>query len=211
MIVKQAIPCQAFDVNQPLSASEAALFKGAGFDACIRYIPRTIALIKGNLTIPERDIILNAGLSLMVVQHVSPDNWEPTAALGKSYGSYAATYAEMIGLPEGIAIWLDLEMVSRSSTSADIIAYCDAWFDQIMAAGFQPGIYAGYQTCLTDQQLYDLPFLHYWRGYNCNHDIKPRGWQILQHTQKSLNGIYYDPNTIQADLLGDLPIWVSPS
>jgi len=211
MIVKQATASQGFDVNQPLTPGQAAEFKSAGMEFCIRYIPRTIALIKGNLTIPERDIILNAGLSLMVVQHVAMPGWFPTAELGTQYGSYAATYAEVIGLPKGMNIWVDLETPSIGATEENIIAYANAWYDSVLSAGYIPGIYCGFGIPLSPKQLHDdLKYSHYWRAYN-GPDVATRGYCIVQHTAKSLNGIDYDPNTVAPDLLGDLPMWLSPS
>ncbi len=211
MVVKQGIPCSGFDVNQPLSASQAAAFKAAGMDLCIRYIPRTVQLIKGNLTMPELNILLDAGLSLMAVQHTPLPGWMPTAELGSQYGSYAATYAEIIGLPKGVNIWLDLEEVSTSATAHQVIDYCTQWFAAVNGAGYVSGLYVGYQTGLRDQELWDLPVKSYWKAYNCDQSIPKRGWQIIQHTQKSLNAITYDPNTIQADNLGSLPMVVSSS
>lgn len=210
-IVKKAVPCNAFDVNQTISATEAIAFKNAGYECCIRYLPRTSALTEGNLTGVEIEAILAGDLNLMAVQHVAEPGWIPTGELGAEYGEYAAKYANQIGLPRGINMWLDLEEVHASSTSQDIIDYCHAWFNSIEEEGWIPGIYIGWQVGLSDRQLYDLPFQHYWKSYNCDQSIPTRSWQIVQHTQNSLNGIAFDPNTIQKDNLGDLPIWLSPS
>lgn len=208
MTIKTIGPCQAFDVNQPISGAQAAEFKAAGFDACIRYIPRLPSLAKNNLTAPEMAAILGAGLSLSVVQHVSPDNWLPTAALGESYGQFAATYSEQIGYPKGAMIWLDLEMVSPQAKVQDIEDYCHLWFGHVGSFGYVPGLYVGWQTGLTPDRLYSLPYVHYWKGYNADIPIPTRGYQIVQSTQKTLNGITYDPNVIEKDLLGDLPVFV---
>jgi hypothetical protein len=207
--VKQATAGAGFDVNQPLSGAQAAAFKAAGMDFCIRYLPRTPALISGNLTAKEIEIILTAGLSLMAVQHVAMPGWEPNAALGLEYGSYAAQYAKEISLAPGINLWLDLEGVGRRVKAEDVIAYCQAWYTAVSASGYVPGLYVGWNVVLSDQQLYDLPFAHYWKAYNCDQSIPTEGWQILQHPQLRMSGIEYDPDTIQADELGDLPVWVS--
>lgn len=211
MVVKQAIPGQYFDCNTPLNAAEAKTFVDAGMLGVGRYVPRTPANIPGNLTNAEIDVLLDAGLSVFAVQHVSPDNWLATAALGLSYGAYAATYAKLIGLPALVSLFLDLEMVSPTSVASDIIAYCKAWFNEVSAAGYTPGIYVGWQSGLSDQELYDLPFISYWAGYNCDQSIPERGWQIRQHTAKVLNGISYDPNTVTADNKGSLPMFLFPS
>ena len=200
----------AFDVNQPLTGAQAAEFKAAGFGAVIRYIPRTSALTKGNLTAPEIAAIIGAGLSLSVVQHVSPDNWQPNEELGANYGGYASAYCNHIGLPEGVNVWLDLEMVNPASQPQDIIDYCTEWYDWVHGGGYEPGLYVGWQTGLSPAQLYDLPFKSYWKGYNADVPIPKRGYQIIQSTQKTLNGITYDPNVVKKDLLGDSPIFLCP-
>lgn len=212
MIVKPVIAgLLGFDVNMPLSASEAIAFKSTGYDFCIRYLPRTSALTKGNLTVTEIESILSAGLSLGAVQHVPEPGWNPTAALGTQYGQYAGLYSAEIGLPAGINIWLDLEEVAHTATAQDVIDYCQAWYAAVKAAGYVPGIYIGWNVILTPAQLYkNLSFKHYWRAYNGG-AVATRGFQIIQETQKRLNGIYFDPNISQADNLGDTAIFVSPS
>lgn len=209
MKVKPAIPGLGFDVNQPLSGAQAAAFKAAGHTFCIRYIPRTPALVKGNLTAIEIAAILGAGLALMAVQHVPQPGWEPSAALGTSYGEYAAQYAASIaGLPKRMNLWMDLEEVSKGATAQEVSEYCHAWAAAVEVDGYVPGIYVGWNVKLTDQQLYLLPFKHYWRAYNCDQSIPGRGYQIVQKPQQTLDGITFDPNQLQADSLGDVPMWL---
>jgi hypothetical protein len=200
-----------FDVNQILSASEAQDFKNAGYAFCIRYIPRFDGSSAGPLTYDEATDILNAGLTLMAVQHVANPGWAPTAALGTQYGSYAATYcSDTVGLPPGVNVWLDLEEVATTSAAADVIAYCQAWYTAVNAAGYIPGIYIGYGVVLDGSQLYnDLSFQHYWRAYNDDTIVATRGFQVVQTTEKTLNGVTFDPNTTQADNLGGTPLWLA--
>jgi hypothetical protein len=201
---------QGFDVNSFVTAERAQQFKSAGYAFCIRYVPRTAALAAGNLTNAEALNILNAGLALMVVQHVANPGWMPTAALGTAYGSYAATYAsQVVGLPTGINIWCDLEEVAPGSTAADVIAYCQAWYAAVNAAGYVPGIYVGYGVVLTPQQLYaNLSFKHYWRAYN-GPQVATRGYQLIQKTQVTVGGVDIDPDVTQHDALGGTAIWLA--
>lgn len=200
----------AFDVNQPLSGAQAAEFVKHGFTACIRYIPRTASLLAGNITTDEANAIIGAGLSLGFVQHVALPGWQPTAALGTSYGDFAATYAKGIGVPEGVHIFLDLEEVASGSTTDDVISYCKAWYNEVKNGGYIPAIYCGWNIKLSaDQLYYKLPFALYWAAYNFDEGVSVRGCAIRQKTQQTLNGITYDPNEIQADQLGGLPIFLS--
>jgi hypothetical protein len=203
-------PGFGFDVNQPLSGAQAEAFKAAGMDFCIRYLPRTPALIKGNLTALEVDVILTAGLNLGCVQHVPLPGWIPSAALGAQYGQYAAVYALSIGIPFGALLWADLEEIAAGTTTEEVIAYCTAWFNSVQSAGYVPGLYCGWNIVLTAKQLYEnLPFKHYWKAYNYDNGVATRGFQLIQEPQKTLNGITYDPNWSQADLLGDTALWVT--
>jgi hypothetical protein len=199
-----------FDVNQVLSASQAQGLKDAGYDFCIRYIPRFEGSSKGPLTNSEATDILNAGLALMAVQHVANPGWAPTADLGTSYGGYAASWcSNEVGLPPGVNVWLDLEGVADDTSADDVIAYCQAWYTVVSAAGYVPGIYIGYGAGLDGNQLYDLSFQHYWRAYNDDTIVATRGFQVVQTTEKAVNGITIDPNTTQEDHLGGTPLWLS--
>lgn len=213
MIVKNADPgLLGFDVNQPVSPIIAAAMKTAGYSFCIRYIPRTPALASGNLTAPEIQNILGAGLSLMAVQHCPLPGWHSSADLGKSYGEYAASYAQSIGLPAGMNIWLDLEEVAAGTPVSDTINYCNQWWQSLTDAGYSPGLYVGYNPGINSDQLYkSLKFKKYWKAYNYDNGVSVRGFCMLQQTQKTLNGITFDPNKTQKDNLGDSVIWLSPS
>jgi hypothetical protein len=209
-IQKAAPGLLGFDVNSPLTASEALSFKNAGYSFCIRYIPRTAALIQGNLTSTEALGILNAGLALMPVQHVALPGWKPNTNLGTIYGNYAATYAsQVVGLPPGLNVWCDLEGVAAGTSTNDVIAYCQAWYYAVHIAGYIPGIYVGYDTMLSPEQLYDdISFQHYWRAYN-GPQVATRGFQLIQKTEVTLNGITVDPDLTQNDDLGDSALWLS--
>lgn len=210
-IVKPAQPGNAFDVNSTLTVKQALGFKEEGYLTCLRYIPRTAELAPGNLTGVEMAGILNAGLSLGVVQHCPLPNWSPNAGLGQQYGAYGAAYCQQIGLPKGVTVWLDLEGVAEGTSSQAILDYCIQWYHWVRDGGYQPGIYCGWNTGLTNDELYGLPFENYWAAYNTDNKIPNRGYQMVQYTEKILNGIGFDPDVIQADLKGGLPFVVSNS
>jgi hypothetical protein len=212
---------RGFDIDQVLTVAQAEAFKNAGYDFCIRYVPRTAALAastKTNLTHTEGLAILNAGLALMVVQHTREEGWSPDSALGTADGSYAVTYASQVaGLPQGVNIWCDLEVVAAHTDAADVIGYCQAWYNAVNAGGYLPGLYVGYGIVLTAEQLYSaLSFKHYWSAYNAEIGIAHRGYQLIQHDALKLSTVTpdtphntFDPNTIQTDQLGGTPIWLS--
>jgi hypothetical protein len=210
MIIKKAAAGLCFDVDQPLSQPEADEFFKAGYLACGRYLPRTPALIKGNLTPLEIQVLLTAGLSIFAVQHAPEPGWVPSAAIGTLYGGYGAGYAKAIGLPPGMILWDDLEMAADGTPAWAVIDYCNAWYASVNAAGYVPGLYVGYGAVLSPEALYlKLAFKHYWKAYN-GPEVAIRGFQMVQQTQQSLNGITFDPNRSQVDELGDSAIWLSP-
>ena len=209
-IMKAPGGLKGFDVNSILSSSQAQSFKNAGYSFCIRYLPRAANLIQGNLTNGEAQVILNAGLALMAVQHVALPGWKPSTNLGTIYGNYAATYAsQVVQLPQGLNIWCDLEGIAPETDAKDVIAYCQAWYYAVHIAGYVPGIYVGYDPILSADQLYDdLSFQHYWRAYN-GPQVATRGFQLLQQTEKTLDGVTFDPDVTQDDNMGDSALWLS--
>lgn len=210
MTIKQGTAgSKGFDCNTPLTAIKAQGFRAAGMDFVIRYLPRTPALIPGNLTTQEMEIILAAGLDLGLVQHCPLPGWTPSAALGASYGQFASTYAKGIGVPAGAIIWCDLEEVAAGTPPEAVIEYYKSWFTSVEIGGYVGALYVGYNPGLNAQQLYSLPCKAYWRAYNYDDGLAIRGFCLLQEPAQTLAGIQYDPNQCVADKLGGLPIWVS--
>lgn len=193
-----------FDVNRRVSASGASALRAAGYAFAVRYLPR-VTQGRNDLTIEETSDLLSAGLALMPVQHVESEAaWNPTAAKGTLYGQTAVTSARACGFLAGCTIWLDLEGVAASVPQADVQAYCRAWCAEVIAAGFEPGVYVGWHCGLTPKQLYALPFKKYWAAYNLNADEYPAVRGICMK-QRLLSGSDIDGDVIQADKLGGLP------
>lgn len=214
MVVRQATAgMKGADINSVLSADQCAALKEAGLSFVMRYAPRKLDNFLYNLTNAEQGRILAARLGLAVVQHVSPDNWTPTADLGKQYGEYMANYClKTIQLVKGVGAWLDLEMVKPGTPIADTIGYATEWWSAVNAAGYNPGLYCGYQPGLSSDELYrNLPFQFYWRSYNYDDGVTTRGYCLVQHPQQTIAGLQVDPDTVQADNLGGLPMFLYPS
>jgi hypothetical protein len=203
---------RGFDANTPISTTTAKLFRAAGYNFAVRYVRRTTHH-DYDLTEAEAERILAAGLGLMIVQHVAPDGWHPTAELGRTYGETAALEARAVGYPTGGIIWCDLEGVARGTPAADVIGFCNFWFAAVREAGYDPGLYVGYAAGLTAEQLYHaLAFRRYWSAYNLDRDLYPavRGVQMRQgpYPRGGLAGIpfEFDTNVILSDAMGDRPL-----
>src|SRR3989338_7287703 len=114
-----------FDTNTVVSAALARQFYADNYRFCVRYVARTEQSKASNdLSYQEAKDILSAGLALMVVQHVQGWSWTPTGALGTEYGANAALFAQEIGVPKGVNLWLNLEGVKSGVTANTVADYC---------------------------------------------------------------------------------------
>ena len=208
---------KGFDVDAPLSALTARAFRDRGYHFCVRYVGRTTMAPGRDLTADEARTILDAGLALMIVQHVLAAGWLPAEALGAEYGLNAARFTAQLGVPDGVNVWCDLEGVHPDAAAADVIAFANAWHAAVENAGYAPGLYVGDSPGLTAKQLYrDLAFRHYWGAYNVNADQEPirRGWQLKQRvgTAGSVVGVStetYDDDVTRTDKLGGRALWLT--
>lgn len=197
-----------FDANTPIRAALAAQFVQQGFKFCIRYLSRTTQG-PNDLSVDEAGEILDSGMALMPVQHVRKAGWTPTSSTGTQDGQAAAQNATTIGFPPGTNVWCDLEGVAPGTNPQDVIDYANSWFDQVAAAGFLPGIYVGAGTLLTEQQLSNLKFEHYWRSQS-NVPNTHRGYQLIQlYPETTVNGIGIDFNITQKNYRGGQTKWLA--
>lgn len=202
-----------FDCNTVLNGTRAQLLRQAGFAFCIRYVSRHQGGQPGDLTKTEAEDILGSGLALMAVQHVEPEGWTPTEPLGRTYGRSAAFNAMQAGLIDGINLWLDLEGVNHTTSSEDVIAYCNAWFGEVAAGGLTPGIYVGANSNLSGDQLYwRLKTKHYWKSGSNVPPIPHRGYQMTQYIASgdAVAGVGIDRNVTHTDGFGDTVLWHAP-
>jgi hypothetical protein len=195
-----------FDANSVLSAAHCSAARAQGFTFAVRYLSRRSPQAEGDLGQAEAERILASGLGLMVTQLVAPEGWTPNQALGTSYGAAAAANASAIGLIPGLNVWLDLEGVDMATPAEDVIAYCNAWADEVRTAGFVPGLYVGSAAVLSGDQLYwRIKVRHYWHSGSVVPDIPHRGYQLFQRIapNDAPFGIPIDRNVAKPDAFGD--------
>ncbi|MEH2200269.1 DUF1906 domain-containing protein [Nostoc sp.] len=179
-----------FDVNHPISLDQAKQAFQSGFSFCIRYVPRLELSVNpvgsnDDITFEEANHILDSGLALFLVQHVSNNNWVATSPKGMRYGKNAAVYAANCGFPPGMNIFLDLEEVNSASPPNDIQGFCNEWFDAVIDFGYLPGVYVGSKNGLNADQLFSgTKFEHYWHAASQTDPPTPRpgdrGYQLFQ-------------------------------
>jgi glycoside hydrolase-like protein len=150
----------------------------------------------------ERDGILNAGLTLLLVQHVNYPGWYASALNGAAHGKAAANHAAWIEYPKGAHIAVDLEGVSSQDTPKQVAEYINAWCRAVLAAGYKPVVYVGYSCGLTPEQLWELPLVdRYWSDFGTR-EVANRGFCMVQKPEEQLAGIKIDPDQAMADKLG---------
>ena len=210
---------KGFDCNTKFTAITASQL-ATEYTFCLRYLSRHATEPHYDLDAAEVDLIMDAGLALMPVQHVAPDQhgkgsgWNPSQALGATYGERAAKHARDAGILPGTNVWLDLENVHLPVSPQLVAAYCTAWYKEVAAAGFIPGIYIGFNCGLNSSQLfYSLPFKHYWAASASSRFIKvyKRGYQMIQNRhdfKDPASGVMIDSNITQNDNFGDSVIWM---
>jgi hypothetical protein len=151
--------------------------------------------------------ILSAGLALGALQHAASSGWYPTQELGEEYGRNAAQNAQSVGLPQGVNIWLDLEGVSSSASAGDVSSYCNAWFSQVSAAKYVPGLYVGAGCILDADQLEALNVEYFWKSAS-SVPYPSNGYCMVQSIDSSyvVDGVAYDRDVVQKDNLGHTPV-----
>jgi hypothetical protein len=209
---------RGFDTDEKITTDTASAFFEHGYRFAVRYVRRAKPHAH-DLDAAEGELLLEAGLGLMAVQHVeSEKSWTPTAEKGEANGATAADEADKIGIPSGITLWCDLEGVAVGTPAQQVIDYCNRWHSEVARRGFVPGLYVGWHAGLNATQLYrSLRFTHYWAAYNLNSDEAPsvRGVQMKQSSSKPADrppGVELDFQTdkVRTDALGGRPALVAP-
>lgn len=195
-----------FDTNTPLSGQMARAIAAEGWNGhrlefCIRYVffgPP----VHGDLTELETSAILDARLTLMVVQHCRNPGWTATGQLGDSDGAWAVRNAAAAGYEpgKGLALACDLEGVANSG--ADVAEHVTRWAERVTNGGYQPVLYVGYQCGLTAQELYALHPVHrYWSDAGPR-DVAVRGFCCKQGPEVTIAGVRVDVDHAGPDALG---------
>src|SRR5438270_490964 len=95
---------RGFDTATPLSAMTCKALAVAGIKFAIRYVSFREPKSR-DLSAPEVETILEAGLALMVVQHVRNPGWTPSGAMGTADGQRAVANTSAVGVLTGVCVW----------------------------------------------------------------------------------------------------------
>jgi hypothetical protein len=199
-----------FDTASPLTAAICQSMVTLGYEFAIRYVSHAQPEAR-DLSPAEVSTILTSGLALMAVAHPPLPGWAAVGVMGTEHATWAVNNLSALGIvPPGMTVWCDLEGVLPGTAASDIIAYVNAWTSIIKAAGYQPGLYVGYDNFLSGSQLYtDLFLTRYWKSASNVTSPAVRGFCMQQTIPaQPVAGISIDRNIIYRDRLQGLPTWL---
>lgn len=205
MIVKPAsFPMLGFDCVTQMTPALARGLYDNGMRFAVRYL--------GSLTVAERDDILGAGLALSCVTYSRAPGWMPTPGMGTADGARDVSNLHAAGIPQGATAWIDLEGVDPSATVDDVATWVTERGACLRAAGYDVGLYVGYQQPLNGAQLYALPNVdRYWRSLSQGVPEPSCGWSMLQLYKTTLiAGVQVDVDVVEYDHRDRLPLFVTP-
>ena len=205
-IVQRATPCLAVDTAAKLDGATIQAVRAANYACLIRYVNLPGVSPQRDIDAAELSAILDAGLALMLVQHVRYPGWDPARASGVTDANAAIETARNARYRRGAHLYVDLEGIN--GTAAATIQFANDWASTVVAAGYLAGAYIGYNVPLSPEQIYDLHLVtSYWSDQGPR-KVATRGFAIKQHAQIKLHGVDFDPDTIQNDLEGETPAWM---
>ena len=206
-IVQAAPPCEIVDTNAKLGVAALQAVLNAGYAGVARYLPLPRNNAGGDISADELRAILDAGLGLLLVQHVRSPPWNPANHSGEEDAQAALQLARDVGYLPGAHIFLDLEGIVPGSAEATK-AFAEAWAKAVVTAGYLAGCYVGYDVPLNAQQLYDLHSVtSYWSDAGPRR-VATRGFAMKQHAEIAIAGVKFDPDTIASDLCEETPMWM---
>jgi hypothetical protein len=204
IVARPATPGKWCDTSWKPTKAQLQALRDAGYVGIIRYLPLPLNDASHDIDASELKEILTIGLELLLVQHVRRPPWIPSLHSGSTDGASAAEWARGVGYPDA-HIYLDLEGLAPSALAADTIAYANAWARRVQQSGFRVGLYVGYDTFLSAEELYhDLVVNTYWSDPAMRH-VATRGCAIHQGSDRTVADLTIDEDLIVPDMLLELP------
>ena len=211
----RAIPlpdCWGVDTNAKLTAATAKAL-ASNTMTVPGHAPAPVAFVwryvffgsprPGDIDKAERDIILAAGLALLLVQHVRNPGWVASGDTGEADGRVAAANAIKADYPAGVGLSLAMDLEGVRNSGQPVFEHCKRWGQAVRDGGFSPVLYVGYAAGLTPAQLYQIPTIdRYWSDYGPR-AVDRRGFCCKQYAQQtSTAGFFIDPDHAFPDALG---------
>lgn len=203
--VPAPFPALGVDTTARIDAEHAMRLYAAGMQFAMRYL--------GSLSAAELADLVTEGLKVSPICYPPQrSGWIPVAADGTARGKAAVTHARAIGIPTGVTIWIDLE--GCRGPAAATAAWVEAFAAELVAAGYQAGLYVGAAPGgLDSAALYRLrKVTRYW--HSCSRGIPEpatRGYCLeqLYPPNQMLAGTIVDVDCVRHDFLGGVPMFVA--
>jgi hypothetical protein len=204
IVARPATPGKWCDTSWKPTKAQLQALRDAGYVGIIRYLPLPLNDASHDIDASELKEILTIGLELLLVQHVRRPPWSPGLHPGSVDGASAAEWAKGVGYPDA-HIYLDLEGLLGDAAAQVTVDYCNAWASRVLQSGFRAGLYVGYDTFLTPEQLYwDLIVDTYWSDAARRH-VAERGCAMAQGAEHTVDGLTIDEDALAPDLHGGVP------
>jgi len=200
-----------FDCSTKLTVASAKAAAKMGFKFAMRYT----GLSQPNpedIDPNEVQIVLGEIGALWVIQHCLNPGWSPSGSLGQAHGTAAGRNALAGGYAQGDHLWQDLEGVAIGTPAQSVIDYCDAWGDAVERAGYLHGLYVGFGSALSAEQLFALRTPHAYFAASPTYFLPTRGYaitQIVEDVEPRALGFKIDVDMAGADALGGRPLWMA--
>ena len=209
MLATRGKPSIGFDTDQKISRQQAKDLFSAGFLFAGRYLRLPGNNSSEDIDRNELEDLTNAGLQVLLFQHVRQPGWHPSASRGELDAMEAVQHAKELDGPENYHIVLDLEGVSGSSD--DTFAHATEWCQYVCSNDLKAAIYVGFGVPLTSAQLYAIQHANqYIRGGSVRLEVDTRGYSVKQfYPQVTICGVTIDVDIMLGDQLGDFPIMIS--
>lgn len=186
--------------SQAGTLSQAQALRSRGATALVGYL--------GFMNTSRLAAVLASGMGFIPVTLAGEYNDGPQDELSQ---------LKNLGIPAGATVFLDLEgMAAWKADPVALIGKINAWAEDIIAAGYIAGLYAGVPQPLTSEELWKLKTSRYWKGQGRQVDrtgalAEPTGcgWCMYQMFPSfHMGGVWVDANMVGADYKGRTPTMV---
>lgn len=192
------------DCSAKISRTIADCLVQDGVRALWRYVSFHPQPIGGDLDKTELALLITAGLTVLVVQHVRNPGWHASSIVAANDAIAAISNAHKAGyeVDSGSPLSLALDLEGVSNPGSDAFAHADVWCRTVRTAGYAPVVYVGYASGLDSVALDSIggePA--FWCDF-APLSARPRptvGYALHQQAQSSMCGISVDVDAILQD------------
>ena len=189
---------KGIDTAAPISEAAARKLKELGYSFVVRYLVPAEGGTKWKaLTLPEANIIRNAGLSILLCWETTASRAKAGASAGATDGTAVLKLAKDMGIPDGTAICFAVDYDPPQSDWAQIEAYLRGGKWNI--GNYKLGAYA---PATLMQKIYPGLVEFGWRTYAWNYGTCPdvQAYQISHDAASEAKAVAKKVGIVAVDL-----------